>query len=553
MASDGIDTDGAPDGSETAVAPPDDGPAGAEVAAAGGITVSGNAYQSGTTALTDCDGTTQNIALRAGSTTYTTTCNASTGAWSIGSVTQPSSGDGLVVWIDGETTDGALVTRYDGTGDSTGNIFYANALTFTSDDSTAVNNADADTYDNADDADIPYTVSTNALTLNSGHELLVYTGKTYDPNGTVTTNATGGNLHVDDSSTAYLDTATSTIGADVIVDNGATLNIDATTNISGGDITLTGTGLVSTTTGTPTTTISGAGTIGGGTGSLTFYNLALAGTGTTTLNAPLTTANNLTIGDGTNAHTLDVETNDKAVDTNGAFTIAANGTYTASSTTDVTVQGNFTNGGILTEGTSTIVLDGSTTANLDSGCSTVSTCTTNNLYNLTLNKSTSGTTVTLLNTGLRVSNTLEITTGTLNQSTLDVQLEGSSALGVTSNGTWSNTSTGNLTLGGSVSINGTMTLQGNGASCGDTDSIVISSTSGGTQQTWNGTGTTTINDVTISDQSGTMLINALSSTNAGNVNTNWSIFGGCSTTPDPNELLRHGEWFSGEVNQKFSF
>ena len=522
--------------------------------AASGIAISGNVYQPGTTtALSDCDGSTNNVAVRVGSSTYTTSCNASTGAWTVSGVTQPSAGDGIVAWIDGETTDGALVSRYDGTGDSTGNIFYGSTVTFTSDDSTAVSNSHADTYDNGNDADIPYTVTTSNITVNSGTALLVYTGKTYDPNGTVTTNSTGGSFTVGASSTAYLDTATSTIGTDVAVENGGTLNIDANTTISGGDITLTGTGSVSTTTGTPTTTVATGGTLGGGTGTLTFYNLSLSSTGTSVLDAALTILNDLTIGDGTNAHTLDAETNDPTVLVTGDFTVSTNGTYTASSSSNLTVQGDFTNNGTISEGTSTVILSGSAAAALDTGCSDAASCTSENLYNLTINKSTAGTNVSLSSTDLRLSNTLTITTGTLVQSTFDIRAEGGTAVSVASDGTWTNTSTGTVVLGGSVSNAGTVTLQSNGSGCGDANSITISSTSGGSQRAWSGAGTFSINDVVVSDQGGTALITAFSSENGGNNASNWTILGDCSATPQNSELLRHGEWFSGEIRQKFSY
>jgi hypothetical protein len=215
------------------------------------------------------------------------------------------------------------------------------------------------------------------------------------------------------------------------------------------------------------------------------------------------------------------------------------------------VQGDFTNSGSITEGTSTIVLDGATAANLNTGCSNVSTCTNENLYNLTLNKTTQGTTVTLLTSGLRLTNTLTITKGTLSQSSLDIRAEGSSAVSLTSSGVWSNLSTGNVILGGNVSNSGDITLQGNGVSCGDTNTISLTSSSAGTQRSWSGSGTFNINDVALTDQSGTALITAYSSTDNGNNTSNWTILGGCNATPELNELMRHRGWFSGEIKQRF--
>lgn len=521
--------------------------------AASGITVSGNVYNAGTsTALTECDGATSNVALRAGSTTYTTTCDDSTGAFSFSSVTAPSAGDGVVVWIDGAATDGALAFRYDGTGDATGYVFYDDTVVVSSDDATAIDTTDMDTYDSGGDADIPYTVTTSNLTVSSGHTLMVASGKTFDPGGTVTTNATGGNFHLDDNATAYLDTGTSTVGVDILVDDGATLYINATTTIGGGDITLTGTGSVTTDAGTPSTTISGAGTIGGGTGSLTFYDLSLSGTGTTTLSSGLTVNNNLTIGDGSNAKTLDIETNDNAVDVNGALNIAASATTSFSSTAAFTVQGSFTNNGTITENTSTITLDGSSAANLDSGCTTVSSCTSENFYILDIDKDSGATTVTL-NSGLRTTNTLLISSGTLSQGQYDIQAEGTTAFQISSGSTLSNLSTGDLILGGQLNNSGTVTLQGNGAACGGADDISILSTSTGVQRPWLSTGTISINDAFIQDQGGTASITAESSTDNGNNDTNWTINSGCGPGPTNSQLLRHGGWFSGGIRQPFTF
>ncbi|MFZ1721290.1 MAG: hypothetical protein WAU07_02180 [Microgenomates group bacterium] len=520
--------------------------------AVSGVTISGVVYNAGTsTALTECDGSTSNIALRAGSSTFTTTCDNATGAFSFTGLTAPSAGDGLILWIDGEATDGAMVLRYDGTGDSTGHVFYDETVVITSDDATAVDTTDMDFYDSSNDADIPYTVTSGNVTIASGHTLMIASSKTFDPGGTVITNATGGTLHLDDTATAYLDTATNTIGADILIDTGATLYINADTNIDGGDITLTGTGAVTTNVGTPTVTISGGGTIGGASGTLAFHHVTLDQTGTTVLDSSLTTTN-LTIGDGSNARTLDIETNDDAVDVNGDFTIATSGTYQASSTTPTTIAGDYVNDGTLTEGTGTIVLDGASNSDIDPGCTTLSSCTEQNFYTLTISKTSGATEVSLLSSNLRTINSFNVTTGTFVQGSQDVLLEGVAALTVPIGSTYSNTSTGDITLGSGISIGGTMTVQGNGSTCGQADDIVIDSTDG-TQRAWTGAGTFNVNDVTVSDMDGTATIVAFSSTNNGNLGSNWDVQSGCGGGPVNSELLRHGGWFSGDTDQPFTF
>ncbi len=293
------------------------------------MTVSGNVYTAGTAsapALCDHTTPTYNVAIRSNGITTTTFCNDSTGAFSDATVSAPASGEGIVVWIDGDATDGATVIRYDGAGNSTGNIVYTDTVTVTSDDSTAVDNTDMDTYDNGNDGDIPYTVSSSNLTVNSGIELLVYTGKTYTPGGQVDTNTTGGDFHLDDNAVATLDTAGNDIGRDIEVDAGATLNINADTNIAGGDIITASTGAVANSSGSPTVTMNGTGNIGGGSGAITIYNLTVSNTFTTTITSSTTITNALVVT-GTLASSTSVTTT-----VNGAISGSGTINYTSTST-----------------------------------------------------------------------------------------------------------------------------------------------------------------------------------------------------------------------------
>ncbi|MDQ3007974.1 MAG: DUF2341 domain-containing protein [bacterium] len=519
------------------------------------ITVSGAVYNAAsTTQLTECDGATGMISVRTNGVTATAaSCADATGVWTKSVIKPLNAGSVIVVWITGLTPNGAIVIRYDGTGDSTNNNFPASSLSVTSDDTNPVTNALLDTYDDANNSsngDIPFSVTSNALTVNSGSKLMitlksgVANGSTvYDPGGAVTTNTTGGDLHLDDNAFAYLDT-TSTIGRDILVDAGATLYIDASTTVAGGDIATTGSGGITTSTGTPTVTLSGSGTLGGGSSTLNFYNLSMASTGTTTLNSPLTVSNTFTNGNGTNAHTFDNETNDKAMDLNGSFVNAANGTFSASSTGTFTVAGSWTNSGTVNEGTGTITLDSATAANLNSGCATPSSCTNENFYNLTLSKSVVGDTVTLTSTGLRVLNNLTVTTGTLQQGALNVQVGGStvgSSGGVTvgASGVWSGISTGDLALGGTFSNAGTVTLRASDA-CGNTDTILITSTSSGTQRAWSGAGTFNFADVSVQDQAGAAAITVTSGTNVSNVGANWTFSSICPTTSSSTTATAYG-------------
>lgn len=376
------------------------------------ITVSGNVYNFGTsTALTECDGNpyTKELRMWAYGDIYSATCNSSDGSFSFTSVEQPQTGKGMIVWIDDATapeTDGVLVIRYDGTGDSTGNIFYDDSVTVSTDDSNGVDIVNMSLYDYNDDPDIPYIAedaSPDTLVVNDNYTMYIPTGEIFAPNGNTTFDA---------------------------------------------------------------------------------INIA--------------------------------------------------GTYTANTDESITVSGNWTNSGTFTNSTSTVTLDGISSTILNSGCSDVDTCTNQDFYNLIVNKTggDSDDNVTLTNSHLKVSNKITLTDGELIQGAYNIRAEGGSAVEVTSLGKWTNLSTGGLTLGGEFANAGIATFQGNGQTCGDADSILISSI-GSTLMSWTGLGTFNINDVNVSWQGGTATITAYSSTDGGDNGSNWNILTTCNDlTPE---------------------
>lgn len=191
------------------------------------FTVGGNAYnENTTTALTECDGTTENIALRVNSVTYTTSCNNLTGAYTFTNVADPSTNDPMIIWIDGETPDGATVNKYSGSGNVTGKIVEESAVTIHNDSAVAVSNTDLDTYDNGDDADINYAVTAGALTTEDAHRIIIKTNENFSPGGTVTTSPA---------------TATADMDGDIYMETGATLNMAANALSVGGDFSTAGT------------------------------------------------------------------------------------------------------------------------------------------------------------------------------------------------------------------------------------------------------------------------------------------------------------------------
>ena len=91
-----------------------------------------------------------------------------------------------------------------------------------------------------------------------------------------------------------------------------------------------------------------------------------------------------------------------------------------------------------------------------------------------------------------------------------------------------------LTIGaGGVSNAGTIQLNGSTSACPETDNSLIRSTVPGTQRSWSGAGTFTLEDVDVQDQAGSAAITALSSTDSLNNGANWTITSSCAiiTTP----------------------
>lgn len=419
-----------------------------------GVNVSGNVYSTGTTPSAACDANagTFELSLRANGVTYTASCSNTDGSYTFTGVLPGAAGNGIIIWINDLATDGAIAIRYDGAGDSTSNIFYDNAVTVTSDDTNGVTNSIMNTYDaDTGDVDIPYVVTTNNLTASSGAELLVkiksgVTGGStvYAPGGTVTTNATGGDFHIDDNSAASLDTATSAIGRDILIDTGATLTISASATVGGGDITATGTLATS---GTPTVTIRGTGSISGA-GTKTIYNLIVgdATVATTTLSDTLSISNNASVGTGS---TFNINA-DLTVTGNLTNTTTGIINHTANSPV-VTVSGTSIGGGsgAITfyrlqkagAGTTTFSGSGTNTINntLDATAGTL-TLSTNNVITVAGNVSASTSATLNQNTSLTINGGSLLTSGT-------------GVVGTTAGtGTVTITGTGNIGGGGAVTV-----------------------------------------------------------------------------------------------------
>jgi len=122
------------------------------------------------------------------------------------------------------------------------------------------------------------------------------------------------------------------------------------------------------------------------------------------------------------------------------------------------------------------------------------------------------------------SGELEITSGTLylnDNSRLTVK-----SISVGQSGKLVNESSTTITIGGNLINSGTIDLQGGGAGCPETDSILIRSNNA-TQRSWTGAGKYRLVDVDVQNMGGTGTKNVFSGTNSGGNNATWVFNAGC--------------------------
>ncbi|MCL5435282.1 MAG: hypothetical protein M1405_02750, partial [Patescibacteria group bacterium] len=302
-----------------------------------------------------------------------------------------------------------------------------------------------------------------ALTINGGSLLTAGTGvvNTTAGIGTVTINGTGNiggggtvtiyNLIVNGTQTL---TSATTSSTDISVSAGATLALGSQNlNVNGGDFTTTTTGSITCSgCSAGTVTMSSTGSLGGGSGAITFYNLTTSGTGTTTFS-----------GGGTNA-----VNNNVSVETGTTLNINSS----------VSVAGNFNNTttGIIgtSAGTPTVTMTG-TTKTIGGGSGAIT------FYNLT----TSGTaSVTFSGAGTNtVNNNVSVGSGT----TLNINST------VTITGNITNTTSGVI---GTSAGTPTVTVNGSTIGGGTTGAITFYNLTVGIAgtATFSNGGTNTINN-----------------------------------------------------------
>ncbi|MCA0447395.1 MAG: hypothetical protein LCH54_14310 [Bacteroidetes bacterium] len=257
-------------------------------------------------------------------------------------------------------------------------------------------------------ADYPRTAHVDVANL----VVTIPSGTPFAPTIDAADDAAAKNVTINGGATLTL-SGSATLVVSNILSNSGTLIAGGSTITVGNSFTNSGTF----TAGTGTvvlTSASGTKTISNGGSSL--YNLTLSGASTFNLSAALTVTNNLTISAGT----LDVTTNNYALNIGGNLSI--------------------TGTGLLTSRSGTITMNGTGTKTLDPR--------TSSLYALVINK-TGGGSVTLTTNNLTLSNNLTLTAGTFAVGALNINLLG----------TWTNTAatftagSGTVTFGGSGNFN----------------------------------------------------------------------------------------------------
>ena len=516
------------------------------------ITVSGNVYSDeGSTVSTVCDGTTQNVVLRvAGLTTYTSSCNAGTGAYSMSGVAFSPS-DTLTVYIDGNTRKAATVSSDPIS--SIGNMnLYENRVIVRHENTSPLLIADMAVWDSSDDADIQFTAidaGTHTLTLPADQKLLIWNGKTFEPNGNVTVSGGGAGGAQDGTLEAQTNavfraqgTEQHTVGGSFIFGTGATFvaaqsSTTFTTTGSGrtvdvnaasfGNVAFTGSGSWTVTDATFTTSRSftqtnGTVTFGAGTTTVGRSFNATAGTfimsGSALVFVSTTTGNVVRFDDSSVPGLQFVGTGgawamtDTDATTTGSFAVAS-GTVTLPSG-NLTVSRNFTNtGGTITNNTADIIMAASSSATLTASGSSLFAVRFTGIGPFTIG-----------DVNLTLLDSLTLATGTLTLATGTLSVGGDFLI---ASGTLNNAS--GTVLFNAATVGKTITFGANALY-----NVVFGSGTGG----WNFTGNaTTTNNFSITGAT-SFTKEADTTLNVGGVFTN--LVGGANTTWATSTLRLYG-------------
>ena len=185
------------------------------------ITISGNIYEADTSTVSSaCDDSTHNIVLAvAGSLAQqaSSTCASADGSYSITGVSF-SANDTLTLYIDGNAARGATVT-VDPISSISDMDIYEEHVIVRHENTDPVSIDDLSVWDSSDDADIPFTAvdaGTDTLALPANKKLVVWTGKTFEPNGDVTISGGGAGADYDGTLELYSNADYVALGNDLL-------------------------------------------------------------------------------------------------------------------------------------------------------------------------------------------------------------------------------------------------------------------------------------------------------------------------------------------------
>jgi len=440
-----------------------------------GVVISGTIYSDDGSTPYNCS--TGNVTVRVavgGSLSQSVTCTAAGGTYTLPNITGANSGDVITLFIDDGTASkqASLVTKLnDGISPLTLNL-YQQRVIVRNENGVATTNANMGMYDSANNANIKFTESSGALIIASGNKLIVWTGDTFTPGGSITT--------------APASVAANPDG-DVLIQSGATLAMGFNFISIGGDFVNSGTFTYG---GGTTNAFTATGTgfnIEDGTSGLSLVAFTGVGGGWTfasdvTVSELTITAGNVTVGATalnvlgatsiTGTLTISSATGAKTFGSN--VTVNASGTWNNSGNADVSIAGNITNNQTFTAGSGVYTMSGaSKTINGTVSIPNLTiTGTVSNTNTLTVSTALSGA-GTLTNASgatLNIGGTSGITTLTPAASANTINYTGGAQtvkvpttnsywhLGLSGSGVKTLTSiselAGNLTMSGSVSTSG---------------------------------------------------------------------------------------------------
>jgi hypothetical protein len=365
------------------------------------------------------------------------------------------------------------------------------------------------------------------------------------------TTGIAGNLTISGSAVANATTNSTTInyngsGAQTVgaisyyhltLSNAGTKTFAAGTTYIAGNLSISGTATGNGTTNSTTINYNGSGAQA--VGAMSYYHLTLSNAGTKTFAAsPITVQGDLTTSGTVTASCSSALTVNRNVSigsgttfTGGSGTLDFNGTLTVTSAAFTSTSGSLYVAGDLTfssptfnPNSGTVVLDGSDSIVTPGGAT---------FNNLTVSKNSNY---------LAAGGDLTVS-GAFNIQNSHVVMDPSYALSagsvnISAASLLRNYGTGALTLGGSLTNDGVIELNGGGdESCGSGSKILIRSSVSGTQRAWSGSGTFIMIDVDVKDQAGTAAITCYGSQSSGNNGSNWDISSSCDGAPTAVRLI----------------